>query len=337
MDYIPSDKRGDYIAHSEDYLMHYGVKGMKWKDHDYVEDVKTGAREVVGDVKSKIKQLKKFVGKAKSKIIKKVDPKLQERDYAKNHKVHEEQDKREANMKISQNKAMYGKYSAPNNPNIANSVALATRANILNNRARASEGSKTNKEREASVRYVNKNADKTVNNAVNAKLKEYLNVGKYDAKQNASMREKNERNGSANGVKATTLNSMRSGADVSYQQKRREKAQTSGQNNSSQVAAENKNRRINAPSTSVNRGTQSRDADIKRGTQNSMNVTRDSKTQTSVQANNNINRLASQATPKRPDPNPIAYTPNEIDAKLKVKDDYDLKKYLHSKKNKTNR
>lgn len=337
MDYIPSDKRGDYIVHSEDYLIHYGVKGMKWKDHDYVEDVKTGAREVVGDVKSKIKQLKKFVGKAKSKIIKKVDPKLQERDYAKNHKVHEEQDKREANMKISQNKAMYGKYSAPNNPNIANSVALATRANILNNRARASEGSKTNKEREASVRYINKNADKTVNNAVNAKLKEYLNVGKYDAKQNASMREKNERNGSANGVKATTLNSMRSGADVSYQQKRREKAQTSGQNNSSQVAANNKDRRVNAPSTSVNKGTQSRDADIKRGTQNSMNVTRDSKTQTSVQANNNINRLASQATPKRPDPNPIAYTPNEIDAKLKVKDDYDLKKYLHSKKNKTNR
>lgn len=332
MDYIPSNRHGDYIAHSEEYLMHYGVKGMKWKDHDYVEDVKTGAREVVGDVKTKIKQLKKFVS---SKFGKK--NKTQEREYAKNHKVHEEQDKREANMKISQNKAMYGKYSAPNNPNIANSVALATRANILNNRARASEGSKTNKEREASVRYINKNADKTVNNAVDAKLKEYLNVGKYDAKQNASMREKNERNGSANGVKATTLNSMRSGADVSYQQRRREKAQTSGQNSSSQVATNNKDRRINAPSTTVNRGTQSRDADIKRGTQNSMNATRDSKTQTSVQANNNINRLASQATPKRPDPNPIAYTPNEIDAKLKVKDDYDLKKYLHSKKNKTNR
>lgn len=332
MDYIPSNRHGDYIAHSEEYLMHYGVKGMKWKDHDYVEDVKTGAREVVGDVKRKIKQLKKFVSKKFGKKTK-----TQEREYAKNHKVHEEQDKREADMKISQSKMMARRTNLPAARNLSEAVSVAARADVLKNRAKVSEGSKTNKEREASVRYVNKNADKTVNNAVNAKLKEYLNVGKYDAKQNASMRENNERNGSANGVKATTLNSMKSGADVSYQQKRREKAQTSGQNSSSQVAANNKDKRINSPSTTVNRGTQSRDADIKRGTQNSMNATRDSKTQTSVQANNNINRLASQATPKRPDPDPIAYTPNEVEAKLKIKDDYDIKKYLHSKKNKTNR
>lgn len=77
MDYIPSNKHGDYIAHSEEYLMHYGVKGMKWKDHDYVEDVKEGAREVVGDVKTKIKQLKKFVS---SKFGKKTKTKPETRE-----------------------------------------------------------------------------------------------------------------------------------------------------------------------------------------------------------------------------------------------------------------
>ena len=77
MDYIPSNKHGDYIAHSEEYLMHYGVKGMKWKDHDYVEDVKEGAREVVGDVKTKIKQLKKFVS---SKFGKKTKAKPETRE-----------------------------------------------------------------------------------------------------------------------------------------------------------------------------------------------------------------------------------------------------------------
>lgn len=220
-DYIPSNRHGDYIAHSEEYLMHYGVKGMKWKDHDYVEDIKTGAREVVGDVKSKIKQLKKFVS---NKIGKKTTkPKYEYKE-------------------------------------------------------------ETDSERKARKwnTWQKIKADESRDTAIN--------------------------------------NSTRKGMQAVANKK-----------------VENRNARINSPSTTVNRGTQSRDADIKRGTQNSMIVTRDSKTRTSAKADANINRLAAEGSHKRPDPNPIAYTSNEIDAKLKVKDDTDLKKYLHSKKNKSNR
>lgn len=256
MDYIPSNKHGDYIAHSEEYLMHYGVKGMKWKDHDYVEDVKTGAREVVGDVKSKIKQLKKFVSKKFEK--KTAKPKTETRE--------------ERNARIKENQIRTAAENDRKNP----AVQQRNR-----NKSQAYGQNRANAHIETEKYY------KTAA-AKEADRKRTRDAG-YDA---------------ANGMKAV---------------------------------ADNKNKRINAPSTTVNRGTQSRDADIKRGTQNSMNTTRDSKTQKTAQANDNINRLASQATPKRPDPNPIAYTPNEIDAKLKVKDDYDLKKYLHSKKNKTNR
>lgn len=267
MDYIPSNKHGDYIAHSEEYLMHYGVKGMKWKDHDYVEDVKTGAREVVGDVKSKIKQLKKFVSKKFGN--KSAKPKYE-------YKEETDSERKARKWKTWQKiKADESRDAAINNSTRKGMQAVA---------------------------------NKKVENR-NARIKD-------------------------NQVKSAAANDSN---NVSVQQRNREKAQSYGQNRSSQVATNNKDRRINAPSTTVNRGTQSRDDDIKRGTQNSMNVTRDSKTRTSAKADANINRLASQATPKRPDPNPIAYTPNEIDAKLKVKDDYDLKKYLHSKKNKTNR
>lgn len=276
MDYIPSNKHGDYIAHSEEYLMHYGVKGMKWKDHDYVEDVKEGAREVVGDVKSKIKQLKKFVSK---KLGKKTDkPKYE-------YKEETDSERKARKWKTWQKiKADESRDAA-----IKNSTQKGMRA-VSNKKLENQQ-----KNRENNQAYGQ--------NRANA----YIETEKYyktaAANQAQRTRTRDAKYDTANGMKAV---------------------------------ANNKDKRINTPSTSV-RGTQSRDADIKRGTQNSMNVTRDSKTQTSVQANNNINRLASQATPKRPDPNPIAYTPNEIDAKLKVKDDYDLKKYLHSKKNKTNR
>lgn len=256
MDYIPSNKHGDYIAHSEDYLMHYGVKGMKWKDHDYVEDVKEGAREVVGDVKSKIKQLKKFVSSKFGKKPAKPKPETRE----------------ERNARIKENQIKSAAENDRKNP---------------------------------AVQQRNRNKSQAYGqNRANAHIETEKYYKTAAAKEADRKRTRDTGYDTANGMKAV---------------------------------ADNKDKRINAPSTTVNRGTQSRDADIKRGTQNSMNVTRDSKTQTSVQANNNINRLASQATPKRPDPNPIAYTPNEIDAKLKVKDDYDLKKYLHSKKNKTNR
>lgn len=266
-DYIPSNRHGDYIAHSEEYLMHYGVKGMKWKDHDYVEDVKTGAREVVGDVKSKIKQLKKFVSNKFGK--KTAKPK---------YEYKEETD--------SERKAR----------------KWATWQKI-----------KADKSRDAVVKN---STQKGMQAVANKKVEN----------RNARIKENQIRTAAENDRK-----------NPAVQQRNREKAQSYGQNRSNQVATNNRNERINSPSTTVNRGTQSRDADIKRGTQNSMIVTRDSKTRKSAKADANINRLASQATPKRPDPNPIAYTPNEIDAKLKVKDDTDLKKYLHSKKNKSNR
>lgn len=254
-DYIPSNRHGDYIAHSEEYLMHYGVKGMKWKDHDYVEDVKTGAREVVGDVKSKIKQLKKFVSNKFGK--KTAKPKAETRE--------------ERNARIKENQIRTAAENDRKNPVVQQ------------------------RNREKAQGYGQ-------NRAYN-----HIQTEKYY--KTAAAKE------------ADRKRTRDAGYDTA---------------NSMKITAENKNKRMNAPST-VNRGTQSRDADIKRGTQNSMIVTRDSKTRKSAKADANINRLASQATPKRPDPNPIAYTPNEIDAKLKVKDDTDLKKYLHSKKNKSNR
>lgn len=43
----------------KDYLMHYGVKGMKWKDHKYAEIVKTGEKTRSADYKATKEQAKK--------------------------------------------------------------------------------------------------------------------------------------------------------------------------------------------------------------------------------------------------------------------------------------
>ena len=48
-DYIPSNQYPDY-------LMHYGVKGMTWKDH-----VKKDVESVKSNIKTKIKMLKLFI------------------------------------------------------------------------------------------------------------------------------------------------------------------------------------------------------------------------------------------------------------------------------------
>ena len=299
MDYIPSNRHGDYIAHSEEYLMHYGVKGMKWKDHDYVEDVKTGAREVVGDVKSKIKQLKKFVSKKLGKKTEK--PKYEYKE--------ETDDERKARK-------------------------WKTWAKI-----------KADKSRDAAIKS---STQKGMQAVANQKVEN----------RNARIKE--------NSVKSLAANDSKT---VSLQQKSRENAQSYGQNraynhiqtekyyktaaakeadrkrtrdagydtaNSMKVTAENKNRRINSPSGYVNSGTNTRDADIRKGTQNSMNATRDSRTETKVQVTNNINRLASEASPKRPGPNPTSFESYDVEVKRR-NDMSDLKDYLKVKKNKKNR
>lgn len=255
MDYIPSNRHGDYIAHSEEYLMHYGVKGMKWKDHDYVEDVKTGAREVVGDVKSKIKQLKKFVSKKFGKKTQK--PKTETRE--------------ERNARIKENQIRTAAENDRKNP---------------------------------TVQQRNRNNSQSYgqNRAYN-----HIQTEKYyktaAAKEADRKRTRDAGYDTANGMKAV---------------------------------ADNKNKRINSSSGYVNSGTSTRDADIRKGTQNSMNVTRDSRTGTKIQATNNINRLVSEATPKRPDPKPVMYQ-DEIDDKLKRTDTLDPKHYLKVKKSKSNR
>lgn len=391
-DYIPSNRHGDY-------LMHYGVKGMKWKDHDYVEDFKdnwkSGYGMIKSSAKSNLKKLKKLVGKAKSEVIKKVDPKLQERDYVKNHKVHEEQDKREASMKVSQAKMMGRRTSLPTSRNVSNAASVAARAGILDGRARLSEGARNKSERKSYIRTSNKYGDQIVKDTERSVMKTEYNVGRYDAKQNASMRSRNERRSYTDGVNAVAQNKLkreRREADERARQERNKaikdkqiayakasdsvraqqnsRSQSQANANSKYKQAFDKNRSLNTSQTAndaqrsrnaaMNSGyingksavannilnsnrrnstslTSSRDKDMNRGVQNGMIATSDSKARTSAQADANINRLASQASPKRPDPNPIAYTPNEIDAKLKVKDDTDLKKYLHSKKNKSNR
>lgn len=48
-DYIPSNQ-------CTDYLMHYGVKGMTWKDH-----VKKDVDSVKSNIRTKIKMLKLFI------------------------------------------------------------------------------------------------------------------------------------------------------------------------------------------------------------------------------------------------------------------------------------
>lgn len=391
-DYIPSNRHGDY-------LMHYGIKGMKWKDHDYVEDFKdnwkSGYGMIKSSAKSNLKKLKKLVGKAKSEVIKKVDPKLQERDYVKNHKVHEEQDKREASIKRSQSYTAWMR-KAPYAMNTSNSASIAARADMLEKRARLSERPTIdNKERLSSIRMVNSNADKYVKDAERKVMKDRYNIGRNDAGQNRSMQSFNERRSYTDGVNAVAQNKLkreRREADERARQERNKaikdkqiayakasdsvRAQQNSRNqsqanaNSKYKQAFDKNRSLNTSQSAndaqrsrnaaMNTGsingksavannilksnrrdnsnlTSSRDKDMNRGVQNGMIATSDSKARTSAQADANINRLASQASPKRPDPNPIAYTPNEIDAKLKVKDDTDLKKYLHSKKNKSNR
>lgn len=390
-DYIPSNRHGDY-------LMHYGVKGMKWKDHDYVEDFKdnwkSGYGMIKSSAKSNLKKLKKLVGKAKSEVIKKVDPKLQERDYVKNHKVHEEQDKREASIKRSQSYTAWMR-KAPYAKNVSNSASIAARADELEKRARLSAGARDDKERRSRLRMVNSTADENVKNAERKVMRDRYNIGRNDAGQNRSMQSYNESRGSADGVNAVAQNKLkreRREADERARQERNKaikdkqlayakasdsvraqqnsRSQSQANANSKYTQAFNKNRSLNTSQSAndaqrsrnaaMNSGsingksavannilksnrrdnstlTSSRDKDMNRGVQNGVIATSDSKARTSAQADANINRLASQASPKRPDPNPIAYTPNEIDAKLKVKDDTDLKKYLHSKKNKSNR
>lgn len=254
MDYIPSNKHGDYIAHSEEYLMHYGVKGMKWKDHDYVEDVKEGAREVVGDVKTKIKQLKKFVS---SKFGKKTKAKPETRE--------------ERNARIKENQIRTAAANDSKNP---------------------------------AVQQRNRNKSQAYGqNRANAHIETEKYYKTAAAKEADRTRTRDSKNDTANSMKVT---------------------------------AENKNRRINSSSGYVNSGTNTRDADIRKGTQNSMNATRDSRTETKVQATNNINRLASEASPKRPGPNPTSFESYDVEVKRR-NDMSDLKDYLKVKKNKKNR
>ena len=213
-DYIPSNRHGDYIAHSEEYLMHYGVKGMKWKDHDYVDEFadnwKSGYSMIKSSAKSNLKKLKKLVGKAKSEVIKKVDPKLRERDYVKNHKANEERDKREASMKVSQAKMMSRRTSLPTARNISNAASVSARANELDTRARLSAGSRDdNKERLARLRTANANADKNVKDAERSVMKTEYGIGARDAKQHASMRSTSERRAATDGMNAVAQNKLK--------------------------------------------------------------------------------------------------------------------------------
>lgn len=50
-----------------DYLMHYGVKGMKWKDHKYAEIVKVGEKTRSADYKATKEKTKK-VAELQSRI-----------------------------------------------------------------------------------------------------------------------------------------------------------------------------------------------------------------------------------------------------------------------------
>lgn len=80
------------------------------------------------------------------------------------------------------------------------------------------------------MRNVNETADESVNKAIKERLKEMYNVGKYDSKKNARMREENERKSYSSGVKATTLNKLKREADVNVQQKKRAEAEAHSHN-----------------------------------------------------------------------------------------------------------
>lgn len=252
-DYIPSNRHGDY-------LMHYGIKGMKWKDHDYVEDFKdnwkSGYGMIKSSAKSNLKKLKKLVGKAKSEVIKKVDPKLRERDYVKNHKVHEEQDKREASEKMTQAKMMKNRMSLPTTRNVSNAASVSARAGVLDDRARLSAGSKDNKERLSRLRTTNANADKTVKDAERKVMKSEYGIGQYNASAHNVMREWHMRHDSKLGVQATAQNKLRK--EISQTDSKRTSAANTGANKGMQAVANNRvstqqNSRSQAQSSAANK------------------------------------------------------------------------------------
>ena len=234
-DYIPSNRHGDY-------LMHYGIKGMKWKDHDYVEDFKdnwkSGYGMIKSSAKSNLKKLKKLVGKAKYKVVEKVDPKLRERDYVKNHKVHEEQDKREASEKMTQAKMMKNRMSLPTTRNVSNAASVAARAGVLDGRARLSEESKNNKERLSKLRTTNKYADKIVKDAERNVMKSEYGIGRYNAGANNVMREWHMRHDSKLGVQATAQNKLRK--EISQTDSKRTGAANSAASKGLQAVANNR-------------------------------------------------------------------------------------------------